>query len=516
MKNALDAGVSKQFSAAFKNAKQKPVEKEQQALLEEIRNFSNSLKDTILDKDESKSEPKLDKETQQFLLETIKKQLNTEKLKQKQSENLDQKLKKIDSKQQINNSNSLEDTESSSSANNPKKNKVSQSKVKLSKFPSTSNQEEVHQAVSTHSPKKENNRLEEQQNVMSSNTQSFLNSINEVSRKLEILDKEKTQLAKKTDKIEKKQNSLDSESKKAVKKILDKKRDLQHESERQVEQIRNKFDENKVSKKSNKTVVSLQNIVVEKAKITQILQRQGPLKQDQSKEAQIAETNLHTKKYRISSISKGKTPEYKKKIEAQVENLVRNELSKKSNVIQENKQTHKSGKKLINQTKISLISKNTKSQNKQAKLKEIIKFSSNTQEQQVNQESLSSDNIKLKKHKAASYQKNEASRTESSVDSSKLATNLQNKLDKSLGKIKTKPIIDQTKPTASNHSITNNKPGFDDEEQVQSSDNIQQNMNTQIPEELQTAAQWMAEEEVENKIVELLSRQAKLRGVDLS
>ena len=37
-----------------------------------------------------------------------------------------------------------------------------------------------------------------------------------------------------------------------------------------------------------------------------------------------------------------------------------------------------------------------------------------------------------------------------------------------------------------------------------------------IPEELQTAVQWMAQEEVENKLVELLSRQAKLRGVDLS
>ena len=41
-------------------------------------------------------------------------------------------------------------------------------------------------------------------------------------------------------------------------------------------------------------------------------------------------------------------------------------------------------------------------------------------------------------------------------------------------------------------------------------------MDYQIPEEHQTAAQWMAEEEVENKIVEMLSRQAKLRGVDLS
>lgn len=37
-----------------------------------------------------------------------------------------------------------------------------------------------------------------------------------------------------------------------------------------------------------------------------------------------------------------------------------------------------------------------------------------------------------------------------------------------------------------------------------------------IPEELKTAVQWMAEEEVENKLVEMLRRQAKLRGVDLS
>ncbi len=36
-----------------------------------------------------------------------------------------------------------------------------------------------------------------------------------------------------------------------------------------------------------------------------------------------------------------------------------------------------------------------------------------------------------------------------------------------------------------------------------------------IPEELQTAVQWMAQEEMENKLVELLSRQARLRGIDL-
>jgi predicted metal-dependent hydrolase len=44
----------------------------------------------------------------------------------------------------------------------------------------------------------------------------------------------------------------------------------------------------------------------------------------------------------------------------------------------------------------------------------------------------------------------------------------------------------------------------------------QKGTGSAIPEELQTAIQWMAEEEVENKLVELLSRQAKLRGVDLS
>ena len=40
--------------------------------------------------------------------------------------------------------------------------------------------------------------------------------------------------------------------------------------------------------------------------------------------------------------------------------------------------------------------------------------------------------------------------------------------------------------------------------------------NSAISEELQTAVQWMAEEEVENKLVDLLSRQARLRGIDLS
>lgn len=38
----------------------------------------------------------------------------------------------------------------------------------------------------------------------------------------------------------------------------------------------------------------------------------------------------------------------------------------------------------------------------------------------------------------------------------------------------------------------------------------------QIPEELQTAVQWMADDDVENRLVDLLSRQARLRGVDLS
>jgi hypothetical protein len=37
-----------------------------------------------------------------------------------------------------------------------------------------------------------------------------------------------------------------------------------------------------------------------------------------------------------------------------------------------------------------------------------------------------------------------------------------------------------------------------------------------VPDELKTAVQWMAEDEVENKLVEMLRRQAKLRGVDLS
>lgn len=37
-----------------------------------------------------------------------------------------------------------------------------------------------------------------------------------------------------------------------------------------------------------------------------------------------------------------------------------------------------------------------------------------------------------------------------------------------------------------------------------------------VPEEIVTAAQWITEEEVEQQLVEILSRQAKLRGVDLS
>lgn len=37
-----------------------------------------------------------------------------------------------------------------------------------------------------------------------------------------------------------------------------------------------------------------------------------------------------------------------------------------------------------------------------------------------------------------------------------------------------------------------------------------------IPEEISTAVQWIAEEEVEQKLVEILGRQAKLRGIDLS
>lgn len=37
-----------------------------------------------------------------------------------------------------------------------------------------------------------------------------------------------------------------------------------------------------------------------------------------------------------------------------------------------------------------------------------------------------------------------------------------------------------------------------------------------LPEEIATAVQWLAEEEVEQRLVEILSRQAKLRGIDLS
>ena len=37
-----------------------------------------------------------------------------------------------------------------------------------------------------------------------------------------------------------------------------------------------------------------------------------------------------------------------------------------------------------------------------------------------------------------------------------------------------------------------------------------------VPEEIITAAQWISEEEIEQQLVEILSRQAKLRGVDLS
>ena len=37
-----------------------------------------------------------------------------------------------------------------------------------------------------------------------------------------------------------------------------------------------------------------------------------------------------------------------------------------------------------------------------------------------------------------------------------------------------------------------------------------------VPEALQTAVQWMADDDVENRLVDLLSRQARLRGVDLS
>ncbi len=429
LKKALDADVAVLFKGLFFALEQNPIDKNQQALLDEVKIFADSLKNTILDKGESTNESTSDGQAKLFLSKLIKKESDSEQSKplpQKGWKKSDQNLSKKPDKpenQQID----ISESENLSSPNENGKIKVSQTKIR----------------------------------VQAGRINPVYN--NGLKEKIDPIDDAQEQ---------------------------------DHPT----------------------SIVKLKNMVVEKVQILEILQRQAVQNKFSPKDSEIESESIAQPK-NIGIIAGKKNSEPKGKI------LFEKQLSKKG--LKLTKTQEASVEKLLDETKAK-------------KLNRIVEIKRPPQKAAIKLDEIFPGQLNQKRDKGPmNHPLNKAAENDS-----KAFNNQSMETKKEVIPIKPTVKFDQKIDDALNKGYMGLEPDKDTRLVKDPPQNRQpwkiQNQNTQIsntqnqnlegqtaastredpgngiPEELQTAVQWMAQEEVENKLVELLSRQAKLRGVDLS
>jgi hypothetical protein len=426
IKQAVDAGVSMLFKDVFSLLEQTPIDKNQQALLDEVKKLADSLKNTVLDTSEEKIESKDHGETRQFIAQVIDKEVNRETLKPKRPKGQDKKSDQI-----LPGKPDKPETEQIDpvTGNGLKENPIAAAEYKK-----------------PHQPQ----GIKKQKNI--------------------------------TPIIESMENTLEEKSSSQT-----------------------------ADTSADTPIAKLKNMVVEKVKILEILQRQIVQSKVSPKDPDEIAPGSISHPQTIAAIAGQKNLAQKGKI------LFEKQLSKRK-AFKLTKKQEENVEKLLIETKANRLNNNGPPKKGTIKLDEMIsgQVRQNTRDQGEVNRPLTKKIVPNKETDSLSL-KNPYKETKKVFAPGKTLA-------------KTPAKSDQKSEDAVNKYDTGLYPGWDtrlgfdppQSRDTRDNQNQDQNHGTQerfgngIPEELQTAVQWMAQEEVENKLVELLSRQAKLRGVDLS
>ena len=520
LKKALDADVSMLFKGVFSILGQNPIDKNQQSLLDEVKKLAHSLKNTVLDKNGQKIDPKGDEETQLFLLnvikneihkdlpssvEGIKKDLTADSKHIKQPQNKIHKTKDTDEIASRSITERKNDAVMTATQEDIDAEKKAVTKIRTLFGKGLSNKK----AVST--TKKRQTKVEKhiaqtnaeivEKKRPAKNIAVQLGDIVSEQIKHTIRDEESIHQVPKE-----KTDSKPFENKQSEDLLSTNKNESPKGSQNNIRVQTSNMNPaygNVLKGKSkliadSKYIQQHQNNIHKSKDTDEIASRSITEHKDIAAEARTAtQENIDTKKI----------PDDKVRLvfEKELSNKRKGNLTKKQPV---------NIKTLISQANTEIAGRKKLAKNDTIQLGDIVS-------EQIKHFTRDEESIHQVRNKKIGIEnkgiENNPVETKKLTAPARATAKFHQKLDETLNrsdkgitpKLSNTPVIEQ------GQTIQNQTAQIQDQ-QDQTPVTTQKSGPNAIPEELQTAVQWMAQEEVENKLVEVLTRQARLRGVDLS
>jgi len=508
------------------------IENKQQDFLSEVKLLADSLKNTVLDSSEQRQSEKVDKKTRAFLQEVIQRELNSEKFKLEKQRKFDLEEK---SRQYMDSRPYVDEHQLSMSTlvENSQQEQIGNSEV---------TEVQASNAQAEHKHRFEKYIVKTKSDVEHKNLNESKNLIAEKEQDVYSLNKSLNEI---DNKLANYQQQVDENEEDAEQFVQKKGRLVESQAKIKKQQVKQYINNNNIAEVNKQSHKSLKDRVVDKSAISKVLQRQGDLKKYQSEfKTQVQQNSASSSAIKntplpgmkitnpLSKVSQA-VNETISEVTASIKNQLESTVQHTTDTVEDIRSLlHKAGNQKtppINQTPTSsgllnnLVgnSEQKQSTNPQPLItpnQTKIRVSAGKEEQ--SQTTIKNAVAQIESSQTATKLINKDKTQVKNLPESQLTNSLNEKLDTTL-KVTNEFKNTKSQPQLSFEDIQQDLPRKQsDRRQVntqelkptqQKNDNI-----SAIPEELQTAVQWMAEEEVENKLVDLLSRQAKLRGIDLS
>ena len=512
------------------------IENKQQDFLSEVKLLADSLRNTVLDSSEQRPSEKVDKKTRTFLQEVIQRELNLEKIKREKQQKID--LEKISSNYLGSRLDVVE--------------QQLDSQISLSKLVENSQQEQIDNSEAskaqasadqtTNKHKIERKIVKTKLDVEYKNLNESKSSIAEKEQAVYSLNKSLNEVE---NKLAKYQQQVDENKQDAEQFVQKKGRLVESQTKIKKQQIKQSINNNNIAEVNKESLKSLKDMVADKSAISKVLQRQGDLKKYQSElKTQVQQNPASSSTNKniplpgikitnpLSKVSQA-VNETISEVTASIKNQLESTAKHTTDTVSDIRSLlHKAGNQIIppiNQTPTSsgllnnLIGNSEQKQSTNPKpliTPNQTKIGVSAVKEEQSQSTIKNAVAQIESSKATTRLANKDKTQAKNLPESQITNSLNEKLDTAL-KATNKYKNTQSQPPLSFEDIQQDLPK---KQSVQKQIDGQELKSTQqkndnisgIPEELQTAVQWMAEEEVENKLVDLLSRQAKLRGIDLS
>ncbi|WP_300455949.1 hypothetical protein [Desulfobacula sp.] len=454
LKNALDADVSMLFKDIFSLLGQNPIDKRQQSLLDEVKKLAHGLKHTVLDKNGQKIASKGDEETQLFLLNVIKNEIHKDlpSIVERIKGDLTADSKHI--KQPQNNIHKTKDTD---------------------EIASRSITELKNDAVMTA-------------------TQENIDAKKKAATKIRTLFKKGLSNKKAVSTTNKQPTTVEKHIAQTTAEIVEKKRPATNMNPVYGNVLKGK---SKLIADSN-YIKHHQNDIHTPKDTDEIASRSiREHKNVASGDRTTTQENIDTKKIADDKV--------RLVFEKQLSNKKKGTLTKK--------QPANIGT-LISQANTKIAGREKPAKNDTIRFGDIVS-------EQIKHFIREKESIHQVRNKKTGIDRkgieNNPVETKKLTAPARATAKFHQKLDETFNRSDKGITPKQNNPPVIERGQTiQNQTDQIQDQQDQTPVTTQKSSPNTIPEELQTAVQWMAQEEVENKLVEVLTRQARLRGVDLS